>query len=192
MTLNVYGTLLWLLILSGLSSCSVLPNRPEPPAVHDFGPFQPATPGHPWTRVEVTAPDWLQDARLHYRLLYARSTEVRSYTRDGWVAPPAVLMAQRLDGGRRNGRYRLHIELQNFEQLFERPGQSRVVLAFRATAEPIDKNGTAAERDFHFSLPAPTADAPGALQTFPRLIELAENALRAWVLALESSSLPGR
>lgn len=191
MKFSVHGAFLWLLTLAGVLSCSLLPNRPEPPAAHDFGPFKQTTPGYPWTQVEVTAPDWLQDSRLHYRLLYARATEVRSYTRDSWIAPPAVLMAQRLDGSHRNGHFRLHIELQNFEQIFEQPGQSRVILAFRATAEPADNHGTAAERDFHFSLPTPTADAPGALQTFPRLIKLAENALREWVLRLEPSSLPG-
>jgi cholesterol transport system auxiliary component len=177
-------SVLLLLSLPILWSCSLLPNRPEPPAVHDFGPFSPITTGYPWTQAEVIAPDWLQDSQIHYRLLYARSTEVRSYSRDSWVAPPAVLLAQRFNGSQRSGNYRLHIELQSFEQIFERPGHSRVVLTFRAAADPSDKRGPVTERDFHFALPTPTADAPGALQTFPRLIKLAENALREWVLTL--------
>ena len=112
MKYSAQSVLLLSLSLSGLSSCSLLPNRPEPPAVHDFGPFSPTTIGYPWAQAEVIAPDWLQDSRIHYRLLYTRSTEVRSYSRDSWVAPPAVLMAHRFNGSQRSGNYRLHIELQ--------------------------------------------------------------------------------
>ena len=182
--------ILWLFLPAGVS-CTLYPDRPEPPALHDFGPFRPAVAAFPWARAEVTAPDWLQDPRLHYRLLYAQSTEVRAYRRDSWVAPPAILLAQRLNGGQRGGGYRLNIELQNFEQIFDQPGRSRVVLAFLATVEREDRRGALAERDFHFVLPAPSADARGALLTYPRLIDQTEDALREWVRTLRLPAIAG-
>jgi cholesterol transport system auxiliary component len=110
---------------------------------------------------------WPADGLIHYRFLYAPLTEVRAYTRDGWLAPPAVLQAQRLTGGSRDGAYRLGIELQDFEQIFDRPGVSRFVLAFRATMTAPKGAGPAAEQAFRFEQPAPTADAAGALLTWP-------------------------
>lgn len=170
------------LLLHVLAACSVLPERPAPPALHDFGPGPPAPRDWPWAVAEVTAPEWLQDPGIHYRLLYAQPTELRSYSRDRWVAPPAVLLAQRFNGGRRTGQARLRIELQTFEQVFDQPAQARVTLGFRAVAEGAGQGGQPAEQAFAFTLPTPTADAAGALQTFPRLLARAEAALRDWVL----------
>lgn len=169
------------LLLHLLAACSVLPERPAPPALHDFGPDRSPLLDRPWALAEVTAPEWLQDPGIHYRLLYARPTELRSYSRDRWVAPPAVLLAQRFNSGRRTGSFRLSIGLQNFEQVFDQPTQAHVALGFRAVVEGA---GHPAEQVFEFTLPTPTADAAGALQTFPRLIARAENALRDWVSTL--------
>lgn len=171
------------LLLQALASCSVWPERPAPPALHDFGPGRSALPDRPWAVAEVTAPEWLQDAGLHYRRLYAQPTELRAYGQDRWVAPPAVLLAQRLNSGRRTGAVRLSIELLNFEQVFDQPTQAHAVLGFRAVAV---RAGHSAEQAFEFALPTPTADATGALQTFPRLIARAETALRDWVLTLRA------
>jgi cholesterol transport system auxiliary component len=182
--------ILWL-ALPFWMSCTLYPERPAPPALHDFGPFRPAREAFPWARAEVTAPDWMQDPRLHYRLLYAQSTEVRAYRQDSWVAPPAILLAQRLNGGQHSGPFRLRLALQNFEQIFDRPDRSRVVLAFLATVEREDRRGLLAERDFHFALPAPTADAKGALAAFPRLIGQAEEGLREWVQTLRLPAAAG-
>jgi cholesterol transport system auxiliary component len=181
--MNARGRLLGTLglLLPALLACSVLPEPPAAPALHDFGPHAANARDFPWARVEVAAPDWLQDALIHYRFLYARPTEVRAYTRDRWLAPPAVLLAQRLTGGSRDGSYRLDIELQDFEQIFDRPGVSRVVLAFRATVTAPKGAGPAAEQAFLFEQPAPTADAAGALAAYPRLIQRAGTALRDWI-----------
>lgn len=168
------------LLLHLLAACSVWPERPAVPALHDFGPGRPTLRDRPWAVAEVTAPEWLQDAGLHYRRLYAQPTELRAYGRDRWVAPPAVLLAQRLNSGRRTGAVRLSIELLNFEQIFDQPTQAHAVLGFRAVAV---RAGYSAEQAFEFALPTPTADAAGALQTFPRLVARAETAIRDWVLA---------
>ena len=179
-------------MMAALLACSVWPERPEPPALHDFGVARPGDSGFPWSEAEVTAPEWLQDTRLRYRLLYSRPTEVRSYSRDRWVAPPAALLAQRLNDSHQIGSCRLRIELQSFEQIFAHPGDSRVTLVFQAMAYSNGKDKPVAERSFRFDLQAPSADAAGAVQSFPRLIERAISALRDWAMTIRPSNYTER
>ena len=174
------------------TGCSLLPDPPPAPARHDFGPSGDNAAALPWPEAEVIAPEWLQDSALHYRLLYANPTEIRAYTRDSWVAPPPELLANRLNGGPRAGSRRLTVKLRSFEQVFDRPGHSRVVMAFHASLTPTQDGAPIAERDFRFESPTSTADAPGALSQFPVLIEKAMAALREWALQPLHSMEAGR
>jgi cholesterol transport system auxiliary component len=169
------------LLLAIFTGCSLWPEAPEPPSRHDFGPFAPARQSFPWSAVLVTSPEWLEDSGIDYRFLYANPTERHIYTRDQWVAAPALLLQQRLNRGQRPGSPRLRIDLEEFEQVFDRPGQSRVVIALKATIETGASGDLGAARDFRFQSPTPTADAAGALHVFPILIRQAEAALRDWV-----------
>lgn len=164
------------------TGCSLLPEPPPLPARHDFGPVRAEASPLPWSEAEVTAPEWLQDSALHYRLLYANPTEIRAYTRDSWVAPPPVLLANRLNAGTRGGPRRLTLNLRNFEQVFDRPGSSRVVMQCHAGLGPGTVGAPVAERDFSFAMTTPTGDAAGAFSQFPTLIEKAVAALRDWAL----------
>ncbi|MFM8442217.1 MAG: hypothetical protein ACKN9W_02615 [Methylococcus sp.] len=181
-----------ILALLFVSGCSLLPEAPPSPARHDFGPMRADAAPLPWSEAEVTAPEWLQDSALHYRLLYANPTEIRAYTRDSWVAPPPELLANRLNGGPRTGSRRLTLKLRSFEQVFDRPGHARVVMAFHASLTPTQDGAPIAERDFRFESPTSTADAPGALSQFPVLIEKAMAALREWALQPLHSMEAGR
>ena len=169
------------LLLAMLAGCSLWPEAPEPPSRNDFGPFAANRQSFPWSGVIVTSPEWLEDTGIDYRFLYANPTERHSYTRDQWVAAPAQLLQQRLNRGQRPGSPRLRIDLEEFEQVFDRPGQSRVVMALRATIENGASADNRAARDFRFESPTPSADAAGALHVFPILIRQAELALRDWV-----------
>lgn len=171
-----------ILALFFVSGCSLLPEPPPSPARHDLGPMRAEASPLPWSEAEVTAPEWLQDSALHYRLLYANPTEIRSYTRDSWVAPPPVLLANRLNAGPRGGSRRLTVNLRNFEQVFDRPGNSRVVIHIHTALDPGAGGAPVAERDFRFAMTTPTGDAAGALSQFPALIEKAVAALRNWAL----------
>lgn len=163
----------WTLMLSlAVSACSLLPERPPQPALHDFGAAGAAAPA-PWSSVDVDAPDWLQNDRLQYRLLYAKPTELRSYTLDRWIAPPPALLEQRLKAGRSANGYRLRIELQAFEQVFDRPGRSHVMIRLRAETP-------AAAKTFQFEQPTASPDAAGAVQAFAQTISRAVAQLRAW------------
>lgn len=181
------------LLLAMIAGCSLWPEAPEPPSRHDFGPFAANRQGFPWSAVIVTSPEWLEDTGIDYRFLYANPTERHSYTRDQWVAAPAQLLQQRLNRGQRPGSPRLRIDLEEFEQVFDRPGQSRVVMALKATIETGASASNLAARDFHFESPTPSADAAGALRVFPILIRQAETALSDWVreqLGTAVSSMP--
>lgn len=180
--------LIWL-IFAVLPGCSVWPEAPEPAALHDLGPYRPKRDAFPWSQAILTSPDWLKDTGIDYRLLYARPTERRSYTRDRWVAPPGALLQQHLNNGLDPSGPRLRIELQDFEQIFDRADSARVVMVVQATAEASHSDMKAANQAFRFEAPAASPDAAGALQAFPILIRKAEDELTHWVEQLPG---PGR
>ncbi|MCU0734742.1 MAG: PqiC family protein [Methylotetracoccus sp.] len=174
-----------LLLLAG---CQVLPARPPLPALHDFGPAPPsAGEAPPWSAVSVDAPEWLQDPMICYRLLYAQPTQVRFYALDRWVASPPDLLAHRWASSRAAEGYELKIELQGFEQVFERPDQSSVSLRFHAEAVDPVRGHSVAERVFRLSQPTRSANAAGAVEAFSRLVSQAAAQVSDWMAKLPPS-----
>jgi cholesterol transport system auxiliary component len=174
---------LWLRTLAlGLvaAGCSLIPARPPPAALHDFGPPPAREASLPWAAVTVDAPDWLNDDHIHYRFLYADPTQLRSYATVRWVAPLPALLTQRLTSADGHGRYRLRIQLQEFEQVFDRPGHARVVISFRANAQVTAGNQELAEKVFRLSIATSSADATGAVEGFAAVVDRAITALRDW------------
>lgn len=167
------------------TGCSLLPDRPAPAAVHDFGPLSMASRTGPraWSDAAVHAPDWLQDSKLRYRLLYRQPTRVQFYALDRWVAPPPQLLAQSLSAAAGRGGCPLRIDLQTFEQVFERPGRARVVVEFMArTVEAgAGADRTVAEQYFALSRPCASADAAGAVTAFSLAIGDAIGRLDTWL-----------
>lgn len=175
-------------ILIGLAvaSCSLIPERPPPQAVHDFGPVGgPAVAvAAPWSHVTVEAPDWLQDRWIRYRLLYAQPTQVRYYSQSRWIAPPPELFANRLGEACSDSGIGLTIAMQRFEQVFERPGQSTVVLQARAELVEARSAKVLGMRNFRWSRPTLSGDAPGAVAAFANLTDLARLELFSWATSL--------
>jgi cholesterol transport system auxiliary component len=169
--------------------CGVALERAAQPALHDFGPsardHKPG-PGR-WSAVSVDAPQWLQDPRIQYRLLYANRTQVRFYALDRWLAPPPELLAQRLSTAGGGGRYRLEIQLQRLEQVFDRPGNSHVVMAFRAKVWTPEANRSSVERVFRLRQAARTPDAAGAVEAFSGVVDRAIGMLCDWSAQLGRS-----
>jgi len=173
-------------LLLALASCSLLPDRPPTPALHDFGPAETRSSDATaaWSAVAVDAPEWLQSENIRYRLLYAEPTRVRFYAQDRWLAPPPALLAQRLSLSQGAGGLRLKIRLLEFEQVFDTPQTAHMTLIFRATAMQPDNDAIAAEQVFHFTRPTPAANAQGAVTSFASLIGEAVNSLRNWLAGL--------
>lgn len=168
-----------------LAGCQVLPERPPPPALHDFGPMPPAAEdGVPWAAVSVDAPEWLQDPLIRYRLLYAKPTQVRFYTLDRWVAPPPDLLAHRLASNLAGRGYELKIELQGFEQVFEQPTQTLVWMRLHADAVDPISGRSVGERVFRWSRPTQSADAAGAVTAFSGLVTQAVAQISDWMTRL--------
>lgn len=164
------------------------------PVTHDFGPEPAATPPSAvtWSVASSDAPAWLQDDRIRYRLLYADPSQVRFYTRDVWAAPPPQLLAQRIDlaGAGGGGRYRLRVQVREFEQVFDQPDHARAVLRLRVSAYRPDSMQPVAERWFQFDEPTPSADAPGAVAAYSGLADRAIGEIRAWLTNLPPVSPP--
>jgi cholesterol transport system auxiliary component len=183
---------LWLFALSILmASCALIPERPSAPALHDLGPATRAELQDPpvrWSVEGVDAPEWLRNDQIRYRLLYADPTRVGFYTLDRWIAPPPTLLAQQLGMAGDGGGYRLRIRLQEFEQMFDRPGQARVVMRFLVAAREPGSLRIVGERAFRINRASPGANAAGAVRGFSALVEEAIARLRAWLAGLPAPS----
>lgn len=163
-----------------LSGCAV--NQP-PPAnqAFDLGPARKesaagAVPQLPALSVaHIDAPSWLDSTRMFYRLAYADEQQPRPYSSSRWISPPAQLFEQRLKTrlGQGSGMVLsasagamripvLHIEVDEFIQIFESPTQSAAHVTVRAAV--IDNRILIAQRTFMQQVPAAAADASGGVE----------------------------
>lgn len=123
----------------------------------------------------VDAPSWLDSTRMFFRLAYANEQQPRPYSGSRWITPPAQLFEQRLkarlgQGGgmvlsASAGAMRipvLHIEIDEFTQVFENPAQSAAHVTVRAAV--IHNRILIAQQTFVKQVPASTADAPGGVR----------------------------
>lgn len=166
------------LLLLTLTACSLITPRHPPPALHDLGP--PAAAANGGKSIPVTAPSWLQDTRLRYRLQFKDPTRVRFYAHHRWIAPPPALLAHRLASLLASPAYRLKIHLLDFEQVFHTPSRSQIVLRFFIEAIGADGRVVAA-RLFSFAHPTPSADVQGAVAAYAEAVTQATDRVRAWL-----------
>jgi cholesterol transport system auxiliary component len=180
---RLFTSLLFLFV----ASCSILP-KPKPTAVHDLGNpylYSPSSTISAQTQqptVTVEAPTWLEDNRIHYRLLYHSPTEVRFYALDRWIAPPPDLFGQLLNSSDINWVAPTIVRLHVFEQQFVSPTQAKAVMHFTVTKVPGDNNHKPVRRDFHFQTPCPSADAKGAVTGLTVLAKQARDAIESWLM----------
>lgn len=158
--------------------------RPAAQAEYDFGPAPQATAAGIAPRVSVSAPSWLADTAMHYRLLYAEPAQRRQYAGSRWVAPPAELLAhqlgRRLAGADFSARCRLTVELVELEQVFERSDASHLRLAVRTTLTSA-ANAAPLQTDIDFVEAAPTADARGGVAAAGLAVERLGVRLADWL-----------
>jgi cholesterol transport system auxiliary component len=141
----------------------------------------------------VVAPGWMDNSSMYYRLTYRNAAIPLAYANSQWVMSPAALLTQRLrwtlgagnDGDRRKSGstrevYRLRGELIQFEQIFDRPEQSRGVLRLRAILEG-DRDGHWTQRTFMIEKPAPTPDAVGGVKALSLCAEELLDSVSEWV-----------
>ena len=164
-----------------MTACSLTPKQP---ALHDFGYPVSISTDKTQSTISVDAPTWLWDNRIRYRQLYVSRTRVGFYALDLWLAPPPELFEQSLIAAGNTGNYSLLIRLQDFEQQFDAPGKSKVVLRFSATAYSGDPKKNVSSREFYLERPAATPDAAGAVGGFSALTRQAADKLQGWLAGL--------
>lgn len=181
--MRVLINLVFFPIILVIAACSI---TPKPPALHDFGINRADSNNTPVTKPDITvdAPKWLLDNRIRYRLLYAAPTQVRFYTLDRWIAPPAELLEQQLETGGIMLNYPLIIRLLDFEQQFDSPKQAKVVIRISAEAYSTDHKKKMGTQEFRFERWAKTPDAAGAVTAFSELVRQADDRIQTWLSGL--------
>lgn len=164
-----------------LAGCSFERPVSAVPTRYDLGPppvyarSNPALPGAVLIP-SVRAPAWLDDTAIVYRLLYEDSAKPQAYAMSRWAAEPASLLTDRLrsrfaavaDGVVTPGYsaasdYTLRVELEDFSQPFDSPGNSRASLRALVTLLDSRDRKLVAQRVFDIErASAPTA--PGAVK----------------------------
>ncbi len=183
---------------SVLSACSLMMSSEPSKTEFDFGPLASAVHSDPldWplTVKEITAPGWMDNSLMYYRLAYRDAENPLPYRHSAWVMSPAALLTLRLQaqlapassGNNRatNGgttrQYVLRGELVEFEQVFDGPDRSRGVLRLQARLEDGDLS---TDRTFTVEEPAPTPDARGGVTALIRCSDEAAREIGDWLSA---------
>jgi cholesterol transport system auxiliary component len=181
-------------------ACGISPiSTPPEVTQYDFGPMpeKKAAQGlrQPLLVYDVSAPAWLDSPFIYYRLSYQLAARPQAYADSRWVGSPAELITGRVrarlassgkggiihpaDGTRAS--YALRVELDEFTQVFEAPGQSSAVVRLRASV--LGKNALIAQKSFSVERPASTPDAEGGVRALIDASDEAVDQLVAWTLA---------
>jgi cholesterol transport system auxiliary component len=141
----------------------------------------------------VTAPATLSSDAFQYRLRYADDQQVHVYAGSRWTEPPPQLLTARLrDRIARQGRVLdssdggpsvpvLKVELDEFSQVFDKPGESQGVVRMRATL--LHGSTLIAQQSFTATSPAASADAVGGAHALSLASDAAIGQLLAWLAA---------
>jgi cholesterol transport system auxiliary component len=187
--------------LGALAGCS-LGGGSHPTASlarYDFGalPESAATTPKPLSTpirvAAVSSPASLSTDAFQYRLRYADDRETHVYATSRWTMPPPQLLTTRLreqiarqghvldtsDGG--PSVPVLKVELDEFAQVFDKPGESQGRVRVRATI--LHGSALIAQQTFVASSPATSADAAGGAHA----LSLASDAVIAELLTWLSS-----
>ena len=193
------GKIAALALALACAGCSFTPAPVPPVALFDFGPVPPGNPTqtlrHPLLIYDVSAPAWLDSPSIYYRLAYQDAARPQAYADSRWVSSPAELIAVRLrgrlaasgkggivhpaDGARAS--YALRVELNDFTQVFDAPGQSRAVVHLRASV--LGSRALIAQRSFSVERPVATPDAEGGVRALIGACDEALDELAAWTVA---------
>jgi cholesterol transport system auxiliary component len=155
------------------------------PVSHDLGPIALATKNS--IPITVTAPVWLWNKRIRYRLLYKDATAVAYYNLDRWEAPLPALLEHRLMVTGKMQALTLQIQLTQFEQQFTEINTAHVLMAFTVSAFSGGSNLLLAKRSFTLSHKTATPDAEGAIAGFVVLTEQANKDLSVWLESLSDT-----
>jgi cholesterol transport system auxiliary component len=151
-----------------------------PQALFDLGPLPAAhriAGLNPIGVANPSAPAWLDNREMYYRLNYANDRQLHQYANSRWSMPPIQLFEQRLKAriaqaggtvlsaseGAGNIPLSLHIEAEDFTQTFDSPAHSSGQIALRASV--FNGRSLLAQKTFSGHADAPTPDASGGAKS---------------------------
>ncbi|QTN26333.1 membrane integrity-associated transporter subunit PqiC [Rhodoferax sp. AJA081-3] len=193
-----------------LGGCTAL--QPKPRAtVYDFGPGPVATvastrmaPLPTLVLADTEASAALDSTAVLYRLAYSDAQQLRPYALARWSMTPAQLLRQRLReqlGQRRavlnaaqgvvadKPAMVLHLELDEFSQLFETAQQSSGLVRLRATLGQGGQGSQrlVAQRSFIVQRPAASADAEGGVRALAAATDAVIAEIAQWLQQVEGA-----
>jgi len=188
-----------LLTLALLAACSA-PQSREGMASYDFGLAATDKEANPRLQLDlvvaaVSAPAWMDNANIYYRLAYQDAARPQPYAQSRWVMPPAALLGQRLRAGIARASkaavftpadgvrvdYTLRLELDEFSQIFDAADKSRAVLRLRASL--IRNRSIVAQHSFSTEQAAATPNAEGGVRALIAASDAAGSSLIDWLAA---------
>lgn len=189
-----------LLSLALLAGCALGPAARENAASYDFGLPRTGQEAAPRLRqdlvvAEVSAPAWMDNSGIYYRLAYQDAARPQAYALSHWVMSPAALLGRRLraniarankagvfvpaDGVRAD--YTLRLELEEFSQVFDTADRSRALLRLRASL--LHKRDIVAQHSFSVERAAATPNAEGGVRALIAASDAAAEQLIDWLAA---------
>jgi cholesterol transport system auxiliary component len=189
-----------LLSLALLSGCALGPQTREGMVNYDFGLPRSDKEANPRLQQDlivagVSAPAWMDNSSIYYRLAYQDPTRPEAYAQSRWVMPPAALLGQRLrasiaraskagvfapaDGV--HAGYTLRLELEEFSQVFDAADRSHAVLRLRASL--IRQRNVVAQQGFNLEHAAATPNAEGGVRALIAASDDAGEKLVDWLAA---------
>ena len=180
------------LLCALLTACA---GRPHPPSLYDFGPLR-ATPDAvavpPISVADISAPAWLDNTLMFYRLAYSNDLQPLPYAGSRWTMTPSQLLGQRLKSriaqaggtvlsatdGAANVPL-LRIEVDDFIQSFDSAAQSTGRLSLRASL--FHGRTLVGQKTFAQQLPSQSADAPGGARALATASDAAITDIIAWL-----------
>ena len=213
---TVFRASLFVLLLSVIG-CSA-PNQAARPTAFDFGPGPlSAVPAEVDPRLPAVIIDVvlsnpaLERTDMVYRLAYVDPHQFRPYAQARWSISPALLIRERLRGylgqhrtllsagelessgtgtvaSDRPAPWKLHVELEEFSQLFSAPQTSVGLLRLRATVTRSMSGGAQRVEQRHLIIqrPAPSADAAGGVRAMIVATDAAAQELDNWLREIDA------
>ncbi|NMG14214.1 ABC-type transport auxiliary lipoprotein family protein [Aromatoleum bremense] len=190
--------LLVLALAAALGGCGNLGVPAERFTFFDLGLAEPVEPAleFPPARVEVRAPSWLSTGAMQYRIDYRQPAQREAYSETRWVAEPAEMLRVALDRAltanrSADGECRLHVELDEFVQVFDSEQSSHAKIVARAALLVPRSDAELSHRTLVVSEPAPTPDAAGGVIAFRRAVQRLAYDVSIWLASLDPERAQG-
>lgn len=175
---------------AGLYDLGLLPAATAPAAAPGGARSLPAL-----SVAEPTVPTWLDRQTMMYRLAYANDLQPHAYAGSRWTSPPVQLFTQRLKAriGQAGGvvvpasdgalnALTLHIEADDFSQVFNGPTESFANISVRASV--LRERLLIGQKTFTSRLPAPTPDAQGGVRALSQASDSVIEDMTRWLATI--------